>query len=244
MRATVFPCGLVAGRRLCNVRLYTLQYVAWGRRRRCTSGVGGAADQDGGAPAGAAQRRRRRRRGRRLGWRAGYARLELQPPADERFHRIYRRNHASHRWVILHLYDLSACDDANADPHLRREYDEMRRLQQHAWAPRIVDTFQEAPSDPGELACRARLWYGMTTCRASMSLSTRVLDHLSGSSDVGGQRRRGALCPEQDRGMGHFRQARRLALYRLRSFGPVPRFPKSTSPPGVCAAPQRGIRER
>ena len=84
---------------------------------------------------------------------AGYARLELQTSADERFHRIYRATHASRQEpVILHLYDLSASDEANAEARARREYDALRRLQQHMWAPRIVDSFQEAPGYPGELA--------------------------------------------------------------------------------------------
>ena len=84
---------------------------------------------------------------------AAYARLELRSPADERFHRIYRGTHASRQeHVILHLYDLSASDEANAEARARREHDALRRLQEYAWAPRIVDSFQEAPGYPGELA--------------------------------------------------------------------------------------------
>ncbi len=90
---------------------------------------------------------------------AGYTRLELQTPADERFHRIYRATHASRQErVILHLYDLSASDElppsdeANAEVRARREYDVLRRVQQYVWAPRIVDSYQEAPGYPGELA--------------------------------------------------------------------------------------------
>ena len=84
---------------------------------------------------------------------AGYARLELQTPGDERFHRIYRGTHASRQErVILHLYDLSVSDEANVEARARREHDALRRLQHYAWAPRIVDSFQEAPGYPGELA--------------------------------------------------------------------------------------------
>ena len=84
---------------------------------------------------------------------AGYTRLELQTPADERFHRIYRATHASRQErVILHLYDLSASDEANAETKARREHDALRHLQQYSWAPRIVDSFQEASGYPGEMA--------------------------------------------------------------------------------------------
>ena len=84
---------------------------------------------------------------------AGYARLELQTPTDERFHRIYRGTHASRQErVILHLYDLSVSDETNVEARARREHDALRRLQHYAWAPRIVDSFQEAPGYPGELA--------------------------------------------------------------------------------------------
>ena len=84
---------------------------------------------------------------------AGYARLQLQTALDERFHRIYRATHASRQErVVLHLYDLSEGDEPNAEARARREYDALRRLQQHAWAPRIVDSFQEAPGYPGEMA--------------------------------------------------------------------------------------------
>ena len=84
---------------------------------------------------------------------AGYARLELQTPAGERFHRVYRARHASRQErVILHLYDRSASDEPNAEAKARREFEALRRLQRYAWAPRVVDSFQEAPGYPGELA--------------------------------------------------------------------------------------------
>ena len=87
---------------------------------------------------------------------AGYARLELQTPADERFHRIYRATHASRQErVLLHLYDLSdpsATDGSNVEARARREFEALHRLQRYAWAPRIVDSFQEAPGYPGEMA--------------------------------------------------------------------------------------------
>ena len=83
---------------------------------------------------------------------AGYVRLELQTPSDEQFHRIYKGVHSSRQErVLLHLCDLSANDAPNAEPRARREFDALLRLQLHGWAPRIVDSFQDAPGYPGEL---------------------------------------------------------------------------------------------
>ena len=83
---------------------------------------------------------------RRLG---GYARLELQTDPAERFHRIYRGTHATRQErVVLHLYDLSdfsAGDESNAEHRAMREFKALHRLQQYSWAPRIVDSFQDAP---------------------------------------------------------------------------------------------------
>jgi len=84
---------------------------------------------------------------------AGYTRLQLQTPVDERFHRIYHAIHSSRQdRVVLHLYDWSASDDPNALTKARREFDALHRLQLHGWAPRIVDSFQEVPNYPGEIA--------------------------------------------------------------------------------------------
>ena len=87
---------------------------------------------------------------------AGYARLELQTPADQRFHRIYRATHASRQErVLLHLYDLSdpsATDRSSEQARARREFEALHRLQRYAWAPRIVDSFQDAPGYAGEMA--------------------------------------------------------------------------------------------
>ena len=83
---------------------------------------------------------------------ASYRRLELQTPRDERFHRIYKGVHTSRRdRVILHLYDLSASDQQNAQAKARREFDSIHRLQLHSWAPRILDSFQDAPGYAGEV---------------------------------------------------------------------------------------------
>ena len=83
---------------------------------------------------------------------AGYVNLTRQTPADERFHRMYKGTHFTRRDpVILHLYDLSATDLPNREDRARREFDALHRLQLCPWAPRIVDSFQEAPGYDGEM---------------------------------------------------------------------------------------------
>jgi hypothetical protein len=83
---------------------------------------------------------------------AGYVNLELQTPKEERFHRIYKGAHSARQdRVVLHLYDLSASDERNAETKARREYDALHRLQLHAWAPRILDSYQDAPGYAGEM---------------------------------------------------------------------------------------------
>ncbi len=83
---------------------------------------------------------------------AGYVNLERQTPRDERFHRIYRGTQPSRRdRVILHLYDLSASDDKNAEAKAKREFDALHQLQLFPWAPRILDSYQEAPGYAGEM---------------------------------------------------------------------------------------------
>jgi serine/threonine protein kinase len=83
---------------------------------------------------------------------AGYVNLELQTPKDERFHRLYKGSHSARQdRVVLHLYDLSASDERNTETKARREYDALHRLQLHAWAPRILDSYQDAPGYSGEM---------------------------------------------------------------------------------------------
>ena len=82
---------------------------------------------------------------------AGYADLTLRSRREERFHRVYKAVHATRRdRAILHLYDLSlsAGGDGRA---ARRGYEAIHRLQRHAWAPRILDTWQDAPGYAGEM---------------------------------------------------------------------------------------------
>ena len=84
---------------------------------------------------------------------AGYTHLQLQTPSEQRFHRVYKSVHSSRRdQVILHLYDLSANESPKAEAKARREFEALHRLQQHSWAPRIVDSFQPAPGYPGEIS--------------------------------------------------------------------------------------------
>ncbi len=83
---------------------------------------------------------------------AGYVNLELQTPKEERFHRVYRGIHSARQdRVVLHLYDLSASDDKNAETKAKREFEALHHLQLHSWAPRILDSYQDAPGYAGEM---------------------------------------------------------------------------------------------
>lgn len=83
---------------------------------------------------------------------AGYVHLELQTAKNERFHRVYKGSHPARRdRVVLHLCDLSASDDKNAEAKARREAETLGRLQLYSWAPRILDSWQEAPGYAGEM---------------------------------------------------------------------------------------------
>ena len=102
---------------------------------------------------------------------AGYVNLELQTSVDERFHRIYKGTHSTRRDpVLLHLYDVSATDLPNPEDRARREFDALHRLQLHAWAPRVVDSFQEAPGYAGEL------WFFTVADPAAPSVEQRAAD--------------------------------------------------------------------
>jgi serine/threonine protein kinase len=131
---------------------------------------------------------------------AGYVNLELQTPIEERFHRIYKGCHSARQdRAILHLYDLSAGDEKNAEAMARREFDVLHRTQLYAWAPRILESFQEAPGFSGEmffftvvdpaapsLRERASDESWDTPARLSFARSTiRALLELHGSSPVG-----------------------------------------------------------
>jgi serine/threonine protein kinase len=83
---------------------------------------------------------------------AGYVNLELQTPKEERFHRVYKGIHSARQdRVVLHLYDLSAGDEKNAETKAKREYNALHQLQLYAWAPRILDSYQAAPGYTGEM---------------------------------------------------------------------------------------------
>lgn len=102
---------------------------------------------------------------------AGYVNLELQTSADERFYRIYKGTHSTRRDpVLLHLYDVSATDLPNPADRARREFDALHRLQLRAWAPRIVDSFQEAPGYAGEM------WFFTVADPAAPSVEQRAAD--------------------------------------------------------------------
>ena len=83
---------------------------------------------------------------------AGYVNLERRTPPTQRFHRVYQGVHATrHDKVILHLYDLSASDEAHAETRAKREFATLHRLQLHGWAPRVLDSWQPAPGYAGEM---------------------------------------------------------------------------------------------
>ena len=83
---------------------------------------------------------------------AGYTQLQLRSAPDERFHRVYSAVHASRQdRVMLHLYDLSANDETKALAKAEREWKSLHRLQRYGWAPRIVDSFQDAPGYTNEI---------------------------------------------------------------------------------------------
>jgi len=83
---------------------------------------------------------------------AGYNNMELKTPVNERFHRAYKAEHPSRRdRVVMHTYDLSASNDKNAEVKASREFDALHYLQIFPWAPRILDSYQEAPGYSGEM---------------------------------------------------------------------------------------------
>ena len=102
---------------------------------------------------------------------AGYVNLELQTPRDQRFHRVYKGSHPARRdRVVLHLYDLSATDDKNAEAKAMREFEALHRLQLHPWAPRILDSYQEAPGYEGEM------FFFTVVDPAAPSIEARIVD--------------------------------------------------------------------
>lgn len=86
---------------------------------------------------------------RRLG---NIVELNRLTPTGERLHRVYRGRHAiTQDRVVLHLYDLSATNAANALNVARREFEVLSRLQKSPWLPRLIDSLQDLPNYPGEL---------------------------------------------------------------------------------------------
>jgi serine/threonine protein kinase len=86
---------------------------------------------------------------RRLG---DFTNLELESPANERFHRVYRGLHArTQDKIVLHLYDLSAFDGNGAENVAAREFETMQRLQKSPWVPRFRDSLQEVQGFTGEM---------------------------------------------------------------------------------------------
>ncbi|MEN9631624.1 MAG: hypothetical protein RL077_28, partial [Verrucomicrobiota bacterium] len=84
---------------------------------------------------------------------ADYRNLELQTPAAQTFHRIYKGvHHRTKERVILHLYDLSASEEKNPERQAERESRALQMLQRTGFVPRVRDTLRELPEFPGELS--------------------------------------------------------------------------------------------
>lgn len=98
---------------------------------------------------------------------AGYVNLERQTPKDER---IYKGIHSARQdKVVVHLYDLSASDDRNAEAKAAREFEALHRLQLRTWAPRVPDA--------GSMAYRSCLLpknQRISTCRCSRRSPTTL----------------------------------------------------------------------
>lgn len=101
----------------------------------------------------------------------GLVNLERLSPKSDTFHRVYRGQHVTRRdRVILHLYDLSASDDKNAEERARREFEVIQRWQKSPVVPSLLDSYQEADGYPGEIC------YFSLVDPAAPPLSERQLD--------------------------------------------------------------------
>ena len=84
---------------------------------------------------------------------SSYVNLELLTPPGSTFHRVYRGVHSARQdRLLLHLYDFSSGEGTNLETIARREFDALHRLQRYSWAPRIYDSFQDAPNYPAEMS--------------------------------------------------------------------------------------------
>ena len=82
----------------------------------------------------------------------GLINLELITLKGERFHRVYKGTHLTRRdGIILHLFDLSATSEKNAEIKARREFETIQCLQKSPYLPRLSDSFQFSTEYPGEL---------------------------------------------------------------------------------------------
>jgi len=109
---------------------------------------------------------------------AGLINLEHIATADAPFHRAYRGQHPTRRdKVVLHLYDLSAAADKDAENRARREYEVMQRWQKSPYLPSLLDSFQDAEHYPGEL-----YWFSMVD-PAAPTLAERAKDAAWGLDD-------------------------------------------------------------
>lgn len=97
--------------------------------------------------------------------------LERISDQSDRFHRVFRGEHVRTRdKILLHIYDLSASDDPNADRLASRQCETLQKLQKSSYVPRLMDSFQEVPQYPGEL------WYFSIVDPCAPSVAERAPD--------------------------------------------------------------------
>ena len=80
---------------------------------------------------------------------------------------------------MLHLYDRSATESRDPPAEAQRHYDTLRKLQLHAWAPRVHDSLQDVPGYRAELSFFTVLDPGAPTMRersadATWNLAARL----------------------------------------------------------------------
>jgi len=135
---------------------------------------------------------------------AGLINLERMPTPDAPFHRAYRGQHPTRRdKVVLHLYDLSATDEKDAENRARREYEVMQCWQKSPYLPSLLDSFQEAEHYPGEL-----YWFSLVD-PAAPTLAERVRDESWSLDD------RLRYAREALRALAEFHEPREQGLQRI-----------------------------
>lgn len=98
--------------------------------------------------------------------------LELISDKEDRFHRVFRGEHARTRdKIVFHLYDISALGDPQSENLAHRQFETLQKLQRSFHVPRLLDSIQEVPQYPGEL------WFFSIVDPCSPSLELRSKDN-------------------------------------------------------------------